>query len=166
MLGRVLGSRVLVASRLLVAGAVAAILTGAGPAQAASVLIAQGKDADSVNETLDALNAGGGSLISGVIDLGKFKAHKSDDFDGSEILYYTLKAGRDTQLFGFFDETGKQISLLPADLAGLVDTDGLGKASFFGRQSPIPEPTSLLLLLAGGALAAFAARKTRSSDRA
>jgi hypothetical protein len=77
-----------------------------------------------------------------------------------------LKAGKGSQLFGFFDANGNQIALAPGEVVSFMTAKGLTNTAFFGRTRPIPEPASVLLLLAGGALVARAARKTRSSNDA
>ncbi len=149
--------------------------------------------APAVNAVLEGLNADGKSFITGVSLLAKFEVDgttltpetgSASDFrftsltsgeirsgtvsySGSdEILYFTLKAGRDSQLFGFFDAQGNQIALRPGEVLGFTTSKGLSNTAFFGRQQPVPEPTSVLLLLAGGALVARATRKARTSPTA
>jgi hypothetical protein len=83
---------------------------------------------------------------------------------GDQILYYTLKAGTGSQLFGFFDATGNQIALQPGEVVSFATSRGLSNAAFYGTQQPIPEPASMLLFVAGGALVGFSSRKGRRSS--
>ncbi len=189
MLRRVLGSWLLAA---LVAGSVAVGEAQAASVLLATIP-PPSPGAPAVNDTLNGLNASGKSLITGVSLLAKFEVSGTTlvpetgvagDFQfttptsgeirsgsfaykgGDEILYYTLKAGTGSQLFGFFDAKGNQLALTPGEVVSFMTTKGLSNAAFFGRQRPIPEPASVLLLLAGGALVARVARKARSSRTA
>ena len=148
--------------------------------------------APAVNQVLTDLNAGPGQdLITGVSLIAKFEVSgttlvpetgvagnfqfttptsgeiRSGSFaytGGDKILYYTLKAGTGSQLFGFFDASGNQIALQAGEVVSFMTSKGLSNAAFFGTRQPIPEPASMLLFVAGGALVAFSARRSRRSS--
>lgn len=190
MLRRVLGSRIVRA--VLIAGLVGASAQAQAASVLLATIPPPSPDASSVNAVLAGLNAGGQSLVTDVSLVAKFEVDgttltaetgNAGDFQftaltsgeirsgtvsysgGAEILYFTLKAGRDTQLFGFFDEQGNQIALGSGEALSFVTSRGLSNTSFLGRQ-PVPEPASVLLLLVGGALVARATRKARTSPTA
>ena len=165
MLRRALGSGI----RWTLLGGLIAAIVSAGESQAATVLLTTIKPPvageNAVNKALDALNAGGSSLIADVSLLARIDPGKLASTGNDEIFYYTLKPGRNTQLFGFVDAAGKQIALEPGEILRFA-TRGSPKASFFGRARPVPEPASVLLLLAGGALVYRSTRRRRSEARA